>query len=188
MDFSKVFSTISIIALSIVLSGCLTEKEKQEIKDRILLSEAERRDKRMKAEIKADMEERERKQRLLDLQRKTNIMSSAKKDIRKEFAQVCRKQDINCMNIDIISADYAGKNSRGEYVVNYEAKVLHHDDGWTRSFTNYQGSYYYRFIGDSDEFYDDISIQAVGKNKDLGMAGEIGVGVGLTVLDAIVNK
>lgn len=61
MYFFKVFSTISIITLSIVLSGCLTEKEKQEIKDRILLSEAERRDKK----IKSDMEERERKQSLL---------------------------------------------------------------------------------------------------------------------------
>lgn len=61
MYFFKVFSTISIITLSIVLSGCLTEKEKQEIKDRILLSEAERRDKK----IKSDMEEHERKQSLL---------------------------------------------------------------------------------------------------------------------------
>lgn len=184
MYFFKVFSTISIITLSIVLSGCLTEKEKQEIKDRILLSEAERRDKK----IKSDMEERERKQSLLDLQRKTNIMSSAKKDIRKELAEVCHKNDINCMNIDIISADYAGKNSHGKYVVNYEAKILHHDDGWTRSFTNYQGSYYYSFIGDSDEFYDDISIQQVGSNKDLGVAGEIGVGVGLKLLDNMINK
>lgn len=189
MTFSKIFLLISIVCLSVVLSGCLNEQEKQQLKDYIFLSKEERYAKKM--EEKRVQEEIA--QRALDEQRKSFILRSINADIRRKFYNKCEEVKIPCLHIQIISTDYIGRYSKDtfttKYSIKYEAKVLHRDDGWTRQYANYQGTYYYEFLGSDVNRVgsSEMSIQPIGQSKDLGTGGAIAAGVGLAIVGKILE-
>lgn len=178
MKINQLFLAIGLASLPL-LSGCLTEKEKQDLKDRILLTEEERKAKKLEQQRL----ERELAKKALDNRRKESIKSSPPYSaIRTEIAKLCSKQNINCLEIKVTSTNYAGKNSKGNYIVDYDATILHSDDGWTRRLVKYQGNYKYDFIGDSDEYYSSLTIQPVAHDTEAGTGAKIAGGIALGLL------
>lgn len=195
MKINQLFLAIGLASLPL-LSGCLTEKEKQDLKDRILLTEEERKAKKLEQQrteqlqrIEQERLQREKAQRELDEKRISNIKYSANSDIRKEFAYICNKQNIPFKSIEVLSSNYAGKNSKGQYVVNYEIKVIHLDDNVKRFVRHYQGSYYYQYKGlSSNEFYPHIDFEPISAYDELGDGGKVMLGTGLYVLEKLFEN